>query len=133
MKRVRKEKNKVSDFNTRVENQTYLTDRILKVAYDINIDNHHDENANSQITFVSNTNNIGIDKNQYNKIMTEMANIIGRLVNQYEFKYQLTFLVFFNNYGEDNELISELEVPTTLSITHNLTQSELDKLIFNGL
>ena len=46
-KRVVKEDIKVS--NTKVENQYYFTDRILKIAYDINIENHHDKHANSII------------------------------------------------------------------------------------
>ena len=33
--------------NTKVENLYYFTDRILKVAYDITIDNHHSNHANS--------------------------------------------------------------------------------------
>ena len=39
-KRVVKEVIKVSDI--KVQNQCYFTDRILKIAYDINIDNQHD-------------------------------------------------------------------------------------------
>ena len=41
--------------------------------------------------------------------------------------------MLFIKFGEDNEILPGLEVPTTLSITHNLTQSDLEKLIFNGL
>ena len=68
-------KKKVSDFDKRVENQNYFTDGILKVAYDINIDIHHDENANSQKTITSNTKKIGFDINHIKKIMIKMANI----------------------------------------------------------
>ena len=55
-----------------------------------------------------------------------MSNIYAELINQYMFKYQLTFFVIFNKYGVDNETVSEIDLPITLSITHNLTQSELD-------
>ena len=45
IKRVVKEGIKVSD--TKVENQYYFTDRMIKVPYDINIDNHHDKHGKS--------------------------------------------------------------------------------------
>ena len=41
----------------------------------------------------------------------------------------VNLLVFFNKYGEDKKITSEIELPSTLSMTHNLTQSELDKII----
>ena len=57
-----------------------------------------------------------------------MVNLCSKLISQIEIRYQLTFLVPFNNYGEDNETITEIELPITLSIIHNLTQSELDDI-----
>ena len=126
MKRVVKEVFKVSD--TKVENQYYFTDRKLKIAYDINIDNHHDKHANSMITITSKFNNIGIDISHINKLMEEISHIYAKLINQYKFKYQLTFFVLFSKYGEDNEITSEVELLITLSISHNLTQSEIDNI-----
>ena len=126
MKRVVKEVFKVSD--TKVENQYYFTDRKLKIAYDINIDNHHDKHANSMITITSKFNNIGIDISHINKLMEEISHIYAKLINQYKFKYQSTFLVLFNKYGEDNEITSEVQLPITLGITHNLTQTEIDNI-----
>ena len=126
IKRVVAEEITVSDFDTKFENQNYFTDRILKVAYNINIDNHHDKHANSQITITWKFNNIGIDISHNNKIMEEMSLVYAKIIFQYKFKYQLTFLVIFNKYGENNEITSEIELPITLSITHNLTQSEMD-------
>ena len=49
-------------------------------------------------------------------------------MNQCNFKRQITFLVIFNKYGEDNDILSETELPITLSFTHNLTQPELDNI-----
>ena len=59
IKRIVKEDFEVSD--TKLENLYYFTDRILKKAYDINLDNHHDNYANSIITISSNFINTGID------------------------------------------------------------------------
>ena len=125
-KRVKKEAIKVSD--TEVENRNCITDRIIKNAYHIIIDNHHDKDANSQITITSKFNNIGIDINHIIDIMKEKCDVYAKLVLQYKFKYQLTFLVIFYRFGEDNEILSEVELPITLTITHNLTQSELDTI-----
>ena len=57
-----------------------------------------------------------------------MSHVYAKIKNQYNFKSQLTFLVFFNKYGEDNEIINQFEIPITSSITHNLTQSEIDNI-----
>ena len=53
--------------------------------------------------------------------MEEMSHVYAKLINQNKFKYQLTFLVFFNKNGEDNDITSEIEIPITLGITHNLS------------
>ena len=63
-----------------------------------------------------------------NEIMVEMSHLYAKIKNQYKFKYQLTFSVKFDKYGEDDEIISEIELPMSLSITHNLTQSEIGKI-----
>ena len=59
IKRIVKEHFKVSD--TKLENLYFFTDRILKKSYDINLDNHQDNYANSIITISPNFINIGID------------------------------------------------------------------------
>ena len=57
-----------------------------------------------------------------------MSHFYAKLMNQYKLKYQIKFLVLSNKNGEVNETISEKDLPTTLSITHNLTQSEIDNI-----
>ena len=39
--------------------------------------------------------------------MEKISHVNAKLTIQYKFKYQLPFLVLFNNYGEDNEITSE--------------------------
>ena len=85
-KRVVKEDNKVIDIDTKVQNHYQFTGRILKVAYDIKIDNHHDKNANSQKTITSKVDIMGIDMNHLNKIMEEMSHLYAKLIIQYKFK-----------------------------------------------
>ena len=119
-----KEVVKVIDIN--VEKHYYFTDKLLKIAYDISIENHHDKHGNSLIPISSKFDNIGIDKNHINKIRQEMSHVYAKIFNQNKFKHQLTFLVLFNKYEEDNEITSEIETPITLSIIHNLTQTDID-------
>ena len=123
IKRHVKEDIKVSD--TKDENLFFFTDRLLKIAFDIKIDNHHDKHANSIISFTSNFNKIGVDIFHNNKIKIEMSKIFAKLMNQNIFKNQSTFFVIFNKYGENNDKISEKELPNISNITHILTQSEL--------
>ena len=59
-------------------------------------------------------------------LMIEMSNVYAKVINQYIFKYQLTFLVIFSKHGKDIETLSETELPNTLGITLKLTQSGLD-------
>ena len=58
--------------------------------------------------------------------MNELSLIYDKLLSQFEFKYQLPFLLLFNKNGEDDEIITEIELPITLSFTQNLTQSEIE-------
>ena len=61
--------------------------------------------------------------------MIEISIIYAKLMNQCNFKHQLTFLVIVSNHGEHNGKISGIELPITLSITHKLTQSDIDNNI----
>ena len=57
-----------------------------------------------------------------------MANMCAKLINQYKFKYQLTFLAPISKDEEDGEKANQIELPIILCITDNLTQSELDNI-----
>ena len=105
-----------------------FTDKILKIAYDINLQNNHKKHSNSQLTITLTIKNIGIDINHIFKIMEKLSHLYAKLINQYKFKYQLTFLLLFNKFGEDNEITSAKELPITFSVTHNLTQSRIDNI-----
>ena len=85
------EKSKNSKSETKDENLWYFTDRLLKIAYDIDIDNHHEKHAISIKTITSKFNKRGVDIIHSNRILIEMANIYATWTNQYRIKYQLTF------------------------------------------
>ena len=55
-----------------------------------------------------------------------MAHIYAKFINQYKFKYQLSFMLLFNKFEEDGDIRRETELTITLSMVNNLTQSEID-------
>ena len=109
-------------------NPYYFSDRKLIVAYKTNLDSHHINHLNSNITITSNFENTGIEFRFINKIMREMAIIYARLINQYKFRYQTVFSARFDKQDEDNQLLDETELFINLNINQNLTQSDLDNM-----
>ena len=110
-------------------NPYYFSDRNLQVAYKINLDSHHINHSNSKLTITSNFENTGIEFRFINKIMSEMAIIYARLINQYKFRYQTVFSARFDKQEEDGQLLDETELFINLNINQNLTQSDLDNII----
>ena len=39
-----------------------------------------------------------------NDIFKEMAHIYAKFINQYKFKYQLSFMLLFNKFKEDGDI-----------------------------
>ena len=104
-----------------------FTDNILDIAYDITIDRQHKEDLNSQITITSKFDNLfGIEMYYINNLFKEMAHIYARFINQYKFKYQLSFMLLFNKFEEDGDIRKETEMVVNLNMVNNLTQSEID-------
>ena len=60
------------------------------------------------------------------KIFKEMSHLCAKFINQYTFKYQLSFMVLFNNFEEDGDIRKEAEMSINLYMINNLTQSEID-------
>ena len=102
-------------------NPYYFSDRNLKVAYKINLDNHHINHLNSKLTITSNFQDTGIEFRFINKIMREMSIIYARLINQYKFRYQVVILGRFDKQDEDGQMFDETELFINLNINQNLT------------
>ena len=97
------------------------------MAYDITVDRHHKKDLNSQITITSKFDKIiGIEMYHINDIFKEMAYIYAKFINQYKFKYQLSFMLLFNKFEEDGDIRKEAEMVVNLNKVNNLTQSEID-------
>ena len=121
-----KETNKIIKRNDKIEYK--FTDNILSTAYDITVDKHHKKNLNSQITITSKFDNTGIEMYYINEIFKEMSQIYANFINQYKFKYQLSFMLLFYKFEEDGDIRKEAEMSINLNMTNNLTQSEIDNV-----
>ena len=120
------DKNKNIKINNKIEYK--FTDDIFNKIYDITVDRHHKKELKSQITITSNFDDTGIEMHYINEIFKEMAHIYAKYINQYKFKYQLSFMLLFNKFEEDGDIEKELEMTITLNMVKHLTQSELENI-----
>ena len=118
--------NKNTKRNDKIEYK--FTDDILNKIYDITVDRHHKKDLNSQITITSKFDNTGIEMYYIDEIFKEMAHIYAQYINQYKFKYQLSFMLLFYKFEEDGDIRREAEMTVTLNMVNNLTQSEIDSV-----
>ena len=51
-----------------------------------------------------------------------------RLISQYKFKYQCSFLARFDKLDEENGIYDEVELFINLKMNHILTESDLKKI-----
>ena len=109
-------------------NPYYFTDRNLKVGFNINLDSHNINHANSKVTITPNHPGFGIEVRYINKIVKELSIIYARLINQYKFRYQTVFSARFDKQNEDNQVLDETELFINLNINHNLTQTDLNNI-----
>ena len=98
------------------------------MGFKITLDIHHINHANSKKTIIPNFPEFGIEVRYINKIMKELSGIYAGLINQNKFKYQTVFLATFDKQNEDNQVVDETELFINLSITHNLTQTDIDNI-----
>ena len=82
-------------------NPYYFTDRNLNVAFEINLDGHHNNHANSKLTITPIYPEFRIETRFTNKIIKELSVIYARLKNQYKFNYQNIFSARFDKRDED--------------------------------
>ena len=105
-----------------------FTDRNLQVGFNITLDSHLINHANSKLTITPNYPEIGIEVCFIIKIMKTLSIISARLIIQYKFRYQTVFSARFDKQDENNQVLDETELFINLNINHNLTQSDLDKI-----
>ena len=81
-------------------NPYYFKDQSFYDFLKINLDSHHINHLNSKITISSTAQPSHIDKIVINRIVNEMATIYAKLISQFKFKYQCTFLARFDKQDE---------------------------------
>ena len=109
-------------------NSYCFTDRILKAGFKIELDSHHINHANSNLTIMPNFPEFGIEVRYINEFLKELSVIYARLINQYIFKNQTVFSARFDKQNEDSQVLDETELFINLNINHNLTQTDIDNI-----
>ena len=102
----------------RIRNPHYDSDKKLQIEMRI------DKNS-PRLTFIitPNRSEFEVEVRYINYIIKQLSNIYVRLINQYKFRYQTVFSTVFDKQNED-----EKELFIDLNISHNLTQSDIDKI-----
>ena len=112
-------------------NLFYFTDRNLKSGFNITLESHHNNQANSMLIIKPNYPEFGIEVRYINNIIEELYVIYARLINHYKFNYQTFFSARFDEQDKDNQLLDETEIFNYLNINQNLAKVILIKLILS--
>ena len=100
----------------------------MKIGFEIILENHNFNHANSILTITPNFLDFGIEFRYINRIKKEISFINARLINQYKFKYHTFFSAsFYKINGEDQDQRNiETELYINVKFNHNLTESVID-------
>ena len=109
-------------------NPYYFTDRALRVGFNINLDSHHINHANSKLTIIPNYPEFGIEIHYINEIIKELSVIYAGLLNQYKFRYQTVFSAGFDKQDENKQVLDETDLFINLNINHNLTETDINNI-----
>ena len=90
-------------------NPYYFTERNIRVGFDITLEKHHIDHANSKI-IKPNYTEFGIEIRYFNKIMKDLSVIHAGLINQYKFRYQTEFPAKFDKQDENDQLLDETDL-----------------------
>ena len=80
----------------KLPNPYYFTDRILRVGFKVNLDSHHINHANSNLTITPNFPEFGIETRYINNFIKELSVIYARLINKYNLNYETVFSATFD-------------------------------------
>ena len=100
----------------------------MEVGFKINLDTHHINHANSNLTITPNYPDLGIEVRYITKIIKELSITYARLKNQHKLKYQTIFSARFDKQDEENQVLDETDSFITSNNNHNLTETDLIKL-----
>ena len=109
-------------------NPHYFTDRNLKVGFNITLESHHINHANSKLIIKPSCPEFGIEGRYINKIIKELSVISATSINQYSIRYQTMFSARFDKQDGNNQVLVETDFFTILNINQSLTQTDLDSI-----
>ena len=109
-------------------NPDYFTDRKSIVEFKINLDSHHINHANFQLTITPNHFEFVIEVRYNNNIVKEISVTYARLKNQYKFNNQPVISARLDKEVEDNQVLDETELLPNLNINHHLTETNFDNI-----
>ena len=101
---------------------------MLQVGFNIILESPLIIHANSKIIIKTNYPEFGIEVRYNFKIIREISGIYVRLFILYKFRYRTVFSARFGKQDEDNQVSDETELFINFNISHNLTESNLDKI-----
>ena len=112
----------------KMTNPYYFIDETLKIGFEINLESHNFNHANSLLNTTPNFPEFRVEFRYINKIIKELSVICARLINQYKFKYHTLLSASFYKINEEDQRYNEIELYINLKINHNLTESDFDNI-----
>ena len=106
-------------------NPYYTIDKNLKIGFNINLESHNINHANSLLTIRPNFPGIGIETRFIIKITKEMATVYAILINQYKIKYHIFYSATFYKINEQDQRSDETDLFIILNINNNLTETDI--------
>ena len=98
------------------------------MEFEIRLDSHHINHANSKLTVITNYLEFGIETRYTSKIVKKIPVIYDRFINQNTLNYQTVFSARIDKQDEDNQVLDETELFINLNKNKILTESDLDKI-----
>ena len=100
----------------------------MQIGFNITLDSHHNNFANSNLTIEPNFSDFGIEFRYSNKIFKEMAIIYAGIIKQYNFIYHTKTSARFDKQNEEGQKLDENNLFINLNIIHNLTELDIDNI-----
>ena len=107
---------------------SFFFDEYLKNRSKVYLESHNINHAISVLNIVPNFPDIGIETRYINQILTEMATIYARLLNQYEIRYHIIFSASFYKINEEDQRSDETEIFTNSNTNRNLTENDINDI-----
>ena len=111
-----------------MNNAYYFIGKNKRLGFKTNLESHIFNHANSPLNIEPNFPDIGIETRYFNKILKEMATIYARLINQYKYKYHITFSTSFYKINEEDQRSGEIEIFINLNIHNNFTEVYINNI-----